>query len=67
MSKYLIYISILLLLILSVPWFLSLKNSVLGFPAWAFFSFVITIIFAFWMAFIIKKYWDKLADNGDNE
>lgn len=51
------------LLVLTVPWFFTSEKSelIFGFPIWAFYSLIVSIIFAFVTAFIIGKYWEELS------
>ncbi|MFC2084478.1 hypothetical protein ACFLS9_05430 [Bacteroidota bacterium] len=67
MTRRKIYGLIFFLLIISVPWFFTgfSKAQILGLPIWGFYSFVISILFAVVVVFVINKYWETLRKNDD--
>ena len=60
-----LYLSSFLLIILSVPWFYIDNNSNIfgGFPAWAFYSLTVTLIYAILVAYMLGKYWSISSED----
>ncbi|MCK5392522.1 MAG: hypothetical protein KAJ31_08840 [Deltaproteobacteria bacterium] len=55
---------------MTVPWFFSDFDEaiILGFPAWALYSFLMTVLYAVIIAVLIARYWSVSADDeNDNE
>jgi len=48
------YILSILALFLTVPWTISSSEMVFGFPAWAFYSFLATIIYSLLIAYLFQ-------------
>jgi len=56
-----IWIVLVVLVLLSVPWYLPVgtyKPIVWGFPYWAFISLVLTIAIAGFVTWIVNREWD---------
>lgn len=47
-------------LIITVPWFFTdfTESHILGFPTWAFYTIVSSIIYAAVIFFFLERYWD---------
>ena len=58
-----LYILILLFLILTVPWFFSDISSIIvaGFPLWALYTLMATLIYAVIISYLLEKYWSLSA------
>ena len=69
MKKNKIYLLIVAILFLSVPWvfFESNQKIVFGLPIWAIYSLIITIVFAIVIAIIFEKKWDSFAGGDEDE
>ena len=54
-----LYILIFLFLLLTVPWFFFDISSIIvaGFPLWALYSLLVTLIYAVIISYFIGKYW----------
>ena len=61
----LLYTTLALLLLASVPWFFAEGSDtrIGGFPAWAVYSLAISIIYACVISVFVSRFWD----NGDND
>ncbi len=57
------------ILVASVPWLFTRASDtvILGFPAWAFYSLVVTQIYAIVIAVFLKRYWQLSADEKEKE
>tara|TARA_B100001013_G_C24482950_1_gene392026 strand:- start:52 stop:270 length:219 start_codon:yes stop_codon:yes gene_type:complete len=69
MNRSYIYCLLVIFLALTVPWFYSepRQEHVFGFPTWAFYSFLMTVVFAVVITLIIQVYWDLLAGEEEEE
>ncbi|MDP7129208.1 MAG: hypothetical protein QF437_01910 [Planctomycetota bacterium] len=67
MKRAYIYILLLVWTALTVPWFFTeiRSEAILGFPPWAFYSFVMTIGYAILIASVIQFWWPLLAGEED--
>jgi hypothetical protein len=67
MTRTRVFLSTILILIASVPWFFSegSEDHYLGLPVWALYSLVVTFVYAVTVALILQRYWPMLA--GDTE
>ena len=56
----------ILLLILTVPWFTFSADAgpILGFPPWAFYSVLMTLLYALVHLFFIHRFWDLSGADG---
>lgn len=52
----------LLTLILTVPWFITSSEMILGFPVWAFYSLIVTVLYSFLIAYLFQIYHTKNRD-----
>ena len=61
-----IYILCIVLLLFTVPWFFTNMNmhSILGFPDWALYSLIATLVYSIIISYFLKKYW--FSTNLDN-
>ena len=59
MRPFKLYILNFLFIILTVPWFFldDSINSIFGFPFWAFYSLIMTFLYAIIIYLFLKKYW----------
>ena len=64
-----LYIIILLLILLTVPWFFSGISSIIvvGFPLWALYAILATLIYAVIIAYFLEKYWSLSSGEGQEE
>lgn len=64
-----IFVIPLLILIASVPWFFTGESSrvILGFPAWGFYSLILSLIYAVVVAIFLKKFWSLSAQDEEKE
>jgi ascorbate-specific PTS system EIIC-type component UlaA len=70
MSLTKIWSVVLFFILLSVPWWFTSSEStksIAGFPDWVVYSFVVTLLFAIAVAWIISKHWNKLSEVDDDE
>lgn len=44
----------LLMLFLTVPWMISSSEIIFGFPAWAFYSFLATVLYSLLIAYLFQ-------------
>jgi len=49
----------LVTLILTVPWFITSSEIIFGFPAWAFYALVVTVLYSFLIAYLFQIYYTK--------
>jgi len=59
------YILSILALFLTVPWLISSSNMILGFPAWAFYSLIATVVYSFLIAYLFQT--THFHDHKDSE
>ena len=69
MTRARLYILILLLILLTVPWFFSgiSSNILIGFPPWALYALLATLIYAIIISYLLGKYWSLSASEGEGE
>ena len=69
MTRTRLYILILLLILLTVPWFFSGIASIIvvGFPPWALYTLMATLIYAVITSYFLRKYWSLSAREGEEE
>jgi hypothetical protein len=50
---------------MTVPWFFTDFDGkiILGFPAWALYSFLMTVLYAVIIAVLIARYWSVSSDD----
>ena len=67
MTRTRLYLLTALCLIATVPWFFTgtPPAHILGFPAWAFYSFCATILYAIVLAVVLHRYWPLLMGDAD--
>ena len=60
MTKRRLYTLSLLLLLLTTPWLFSgvSATTVMGFPPWALYSLLATLVYAVTVALLMQRYWD---------
>ncbi len=60
MTKRRLYSLSLLLLVLTTPWLFSgvSETTILGFPPWALYSLLATLVYAVTVALLMQLYWD---------
>lgn len=46
----------LLMLVLTVPWFITSSEMIFGFPAWAFYALIVTVLYSFLIAYLFQIY-----------
>ena len=65
MTRLKLYILIIVLLILTVPWgfITSDMKSIGGFPFWAFYSLLATFLYAIIIYYFIQKFWSLSTSN----
>ena len=63
MTRIRLYTLMLVLLLLTIPWFFSGPTSrvIAGFPSWALYTFLATLTFAIIISYILGKYWNLSA------
>ena len=63
MTRTKLYILIFLFLLLTVPWFFSDISSIIvaGFPLWALYTLMATLIYAIIISYLLEKYWSLSA------
>ncbi len=70
-SKRSLYAYSLGALVFTVPWFFTpqerLPHTILGFPTWAFYAVVASILYASFIAYCLQRHWDLSASGDDNE
>lgn len=52
-----VYIISLLFCVLTTPLYVSSDRIIMGFPAWAFYSLVMIILYSFIIAILLHIYW----------
>lgn len=64
-----IFLISIIALVLTVPWFfIDFSNTtVLGFPLWAFYSIVMSVLYAAVIAIMLGRYWDVSAGTDQDE
>jgi len=64
-----LYILSAISLFLTVPWFFfdTDSGSAFGMPIWAFYSLFLTFVYACFVYFLIKKYWEISAEDSYEE
>ena len=69
MTRTRLYIIILLLILLTVPWFFFgiAQNIVVGFPPWALYTLLATLIYAVIISYFLGKYWSLSAREEQEE
>jgi len=69
MTRIRLYILMLVLILLTIPWFFSGITSriIVGFPSWALYTFIATLIFAIITSYILGKYWNLSARELEEE
>ncbi len=55
-------------LLASVPWFYIGGSSASdeGLPDWALHTFLVTVLFALFIVYALRKYWESMAEDRDN-
>jgi hypothetical protein len=46
----------ILMLVLTVPWFITSSEMIFGFPAWAFYALIVTVLYSFLIAYLFQIY-----------
>ena len=69
MTRTRLYILILLFLLLTVPWFFSDISSIIvaGFPPWALYTLLATLLYAVVISYFLGKYWSLSAREEEEE
>ena len=69
MTRTRLYILIVLLILLTVPWFFSGIVSIIvaGFPLWALYTLLTTLIYAVITSYFLGKYWSLSAQEEQEE
>ena len=69
MTRSRLYSLILLLILPTVPWFFSGidVNIVIGFPSWALYTILATLIYAIIISYFLEKYWSLSAREEQEE
>ncbi len=49
----------LIMLVLTVPWFITSSEMIFGFPAWAFYALIVTVLYSFLIAYLFQIYHTK--------
>ena len=64
-----IFIIPVLILIASVPWLFTRPSDteILGFPVWAFYSLVFSVIYAVVIAIFLKRFWSLSAQDEEKQ
>ena len=64
-----LYILILFFLLLTVPWFFSgnSSNIVEGFPPWALYTLMATLIYAVIISYFLGRYWSLSSREEEEE
>lgn len=44
------------MLVLTVPWFITSSEMIFGFPAWAFYALIVTVLYSFLIAYLFQIY-----------
>ena len=59
-----LFISILGLIFITVPWFYTTEPNPAdkGFTNWFIYSLLLTVIFSIFICYAIGRFWDQLAD-----
>ncbi len=70
-TKRALYVYTLTALVFTVPWFFfpdeRLPRTILGFPTWAFYAVVASILYAVFIAYCLQRHWDLSAgDDADD-
>lgn len=60
------YIISLLFCVLTTPFFVSSDRIIMGFPAWAFYSLVMIILYSFIIAILLHIYWPTQKKRHDS-
>ena len=61
-----VYIISLVCCVLTAPFFVSSQRIIMGFPAWAFYSLVMTIVYSFIIAILLQIYWPTQKKRHDS-
>ena len=69
MTRTRLYIIMLVLILLTIPWFFSgiSPNIIVGFPSWALYTFIATLLYAVITSYILGKYWTLSARELEQE
>ena len=69
MTRKKLYLISALLMIMAVPWLFSTKNpdQIFGFPTWAFWAVIFTVVYCFATAYFLHKYWALSARHDEPE
>ncbi|MEC7927276.1 MAG: hypothetical protein VX767_03490 [Candidatus Neomarinimicrobiota bacterium] len=69
MKKNHLYLYSFTSLLLTVPWFFFDDDSIsiFGMPIWAFYSLSFTFVYACFIYFLIKKYWNIYTEDSHEE
>ena len=61
-----LFISILILIVITVPWFYTAEASPVdeGLPNWFIYSLFMTVVFSLFISYALGRFWDQLA--GEN-
>tara|TARA_B110000014_G_C19639770_1_gene337253 strand:- start:102 stop:335 length:234 start_codon:yes stop_codon:yes gene_type:complete len=61
-----LFISILILIVITVPWFYTAEANPVdeGLPNWFIYSLCMTVVFSLFVSFAIGRFWDQLE--GEN-
>jgi hypothetical protein len=53
---------------LTVPWFFTdfSADVVIGFPVWAVYSIVATVLYAVLIAYLLGRFWTSIADEDNS-
>ena len=64
-----LYILIFLFLLLTVPWFFSGISIIIvaGFPSWALYTLMATLLYAVIISYFLGKYWSLSSREGEEE
>lgn len=58
-------------LVFTVPWFFQpgdhVPYTILGFPTWAFYAVVASVLYACFIAYCLHRYWELSAGGDDEE
>jgi len=60
------YIISILACVITTPLFISSEQIILGFPAWAFYSFLMIILYSFIISLLLQIYWSTKKNNNES-
>ena len=69
MTRTKLYLLVLFLILITVPWFFSGNafNIVIGFPFWVLYTLLSTLIYAVIISYLLEKYWSLSAREEQEE